>query len=73
MTGEEPMITLDSEVLCDHGRPTAFDDPAVRKVASQYGDPDELLREDWIPQIPGITSAGSYEEYARNPGKWIYT
>ena len=50
----------------------ALDDPEVRQLAEKYGDPDDLLREDWIPQIPGITCAGSYEHYARNPGKWIY-
>jgi len=44
-----------------NGRLTALDDP------------DDLLREDWVPQIPGITSAGSYEDYAREPGKWIYS
>ncbi len=54
------------------GRLTALDDPEVRKLASSYGDPDELLREDWIPQIPGITAPGSYEEYASDPGRWIY-
>ena len=36
------------------------------------GDADDLLREDWVPQIPGITCAGSYDDYASNPGKWIY-
>ena len=51
---------------------SALDDTEVRKLAGQYGDPGDLLREDWVPQIPGITSAGSYEDYARNPGKWIY-
>jgi hypothetical protein len=55
-----------------NGRLTALDDPEVRKLASSCGDPDELLREDWIPQIPGITCAGSYEEYARDPAGWIY-
>lgn len=54
------------------GRLTALDDPEVGKLAEKYGDPQDLLREDWIPQIPGITSSGSYEEYARNPGAWIY-
>jgi hypothetical protein len=44
----------------------------VRKLAEKYGDPDDLLGEDWIPQIPGITAAGSYDEYAGNPGAWIY-
>jgi hypothetical protein len=55
-----------------NGRLTALDDPKVRKLAEKYADPDDLLREDWIPQIPGITSAGAYDEYAKNPGAWIY-
>ncbi|HJX11157.1 MAG TPA: hypothetical protein VJ733_11755, partial [Candidatus Binatia bacterium] len=55
-----------------NGRLTALDDPEVRKLAEKYGDPQDLLREDWIPQIPGITCAGSYDDYAKNPGKWIY-
>lgn len=59
-------------VVIRNGRLTALDDPAVRKLAAKHGDPDELLKEDWMPQIPGVTCAGSYEEYARDPGKWIY-
>ena len=51
-----------------NGRLTALDDPDVRKLAEKYGDPDDLLREDWIPQVPGITASGSYDDYARNPG-----
>ena len=58
--------------IIKNGRLTALDDPEVRELAEKYGDPDDLLREDWIPQIPGITAAGSYDEYARNPGAWIY-
>lgn len=56
-----------------NGRLTAMDDPEVRKLATQYGDPDELLKEDWIPEIPGITCPGSYEEYAKEPAAWIYS
>lgn len=55
-----------------NGRLTALDDPEVRAQAARYGDPEELLKEDWIPEIPGITCAGSYEEYARDPAAWIY-
>ncbi|HWP35474.1 MAG TPA: hypothetical protein VNM66_07750 [Thermodesulfobacteriota bacterium] len=55
-----------------NGRLTALDDPDVRQLAARYGDPDELLTEDWIPQIPGITCPGSYEAYARDPAAWIY-
>ncbi|OGQ80608.1 MAG: hypothetical protein A3F90_11320 [Deltaproteobacteria bacterium RIFCSPLOWO2_12_FULL_60_19] len=60
------------QAVIRNGRLTALDDPEVRKLAANYGDPNELLSEDWIPQIPGITAAGSYEEYAGDPGRWIY-
>jgi hypothetical protein len=56
-----------------NGRLTAMDDPEVRTLAAKYGDPDELLREDWIPQVPGITCAGSYEDFAKDPARWIYS
>lgn len=56
-----------------NGRLTAMDDPEVRQLAARYGDSDELLREDWIPEIPGITCPGSYEEYAKDPASWIYS
>ncbi len=39
----KPTITVEREVLFDRGRPSAFDDPEVRAVASKYGDPDKLL------------------------------
>ncbi len=54
------------------GRLSALDDPEVRKLASQHGDPDGLLKEEWIPQVPGITCPGSYDEYAKDPAAWIY-
>ena len=54
--------------LLDKGRLTTLDDPEIRRIAQKYGDPDELLREDWIPAIPGINSPGDYErDYARDP------
>jgi hypothetical protein len=55
-----------------NGRLTALDDPEVRELAARYGDPDELLREDWIPEVPGITLPGEYGAYAIDPGRWIY-
>jgi hypothetical protein len=58
--------------IIDHGRLVALDDPEVRDLAGRYGDPDQLLAEDWIPAVPGISAAGSYEEYARDPVPWIY-
>jgi hypothetical protein len=47
-----------------------LDDPEVRTLAAKYGDPDKLLTEDWIPEIPGINAPGSDEEYARDPWKY---
>lgn len=68
------VITTDGEVLTlvRDGRLVALDDPAVRRVAEPYGDPDALLAEDWIPSIPGITAPGSYEEFACDPAGYIY-
>lgn len=62
----------EEHTLIRDGRLTALDGAEVRKLAAKYGDPDELLREDWIPQIPGITCPGSYDDYAKNPDRWIY-
>ena len=44
----------DGKSIVDKGHLTALDDPEVRRVASKYGDPDELLREDWVPAIKGV-------------------
>ena len=50
---------------------TSLDDPEVRALASRYGDPDYILAEDWIPEVPGINTAGDYlRDYAPNPGKY---
>ena len=54
--------------VLDKGRLTFLDDPEVRRAAAKYGDPDELLREKWIPSIPGITLPGDYmRDYAADP------
>jgi hypothetical protein len=68
------VTSVDGEVkyLIKDGRLTALDDPEVRALAARYGDPDSLLAEDWIPSVPGITSPGTYAEYARDPAAWIY-
>ena len=44
-------IEVDGGKLVDRGRLTVLDDPEVRRVAAQHGNPDELLREDWIPEF----------------------
>lgn len=54
------------------GRLAAYDDPDVRDMAARYGDPDEILHDEWIPAIPGVTVEGSYEDYARDPASWVY-
>ena len=38
-----------SRPVIEEGHLVPLDDPHVREVAERYGDPDELLREDWIP------------------------
>jgi hypothetical protein len=55
--------------LVDKGHMTSLDNPEVRALASRYGDPDRLLAEDWIPEIPGINAPGRYEDYAADPWK----
>ena len=59
--------------LIEHGIIQTYNDPEVRALASRYGNPDEILRRDWIPELPGITSPGNYsEDYAADPGSfWI--
>ena len=58
--------------LIDKGRLTILDDPGVRRIAARYGDPDELLREDWIPALPGINAPGNYEkDFAQDPVAWV--
>jgi hypothetical protein len=39
---------------------TGLDDPEIRELAARNGDPDEILREAWIPKIPGINIEGDY-------------
>ena len=57
--------------LLDRGRMTSLDDPEVRALASRYGDPDYLLTEDWIPEVPGINAPGDYlKDYAARPGDY---
>jgi hypothetical protein len=57
--------------LLDKGHMASLDNPEVRALASRYGDPNYLLAEDWIPEIPGINAPGDYmKDYAPNPGKY---
>jgi len=47
-----PTLTINDTTIIDRGRLTILDEPEVREEASKYGDPDELLSYDWIPEIP---------------------
>jgi hypothetical protein len=58
--------------VIEHGRLSAYDDPEVRDCAARIGDPDVLLHDDWTPPIPGISVPGTYDEYARDPGAFVY-
>jgi hypothetical protein len=68
------VTTKDGEelVVIDKGHLTALDDPQVRALAAAHGDPDQILSEDWIPEVPGINAEGLYEAYAKDPAAWIY-
>ncbi len=59
--------------IIENGHLTALDDPEVRVLAGKFGDPDELLKEDWIPEIPGISTDGRYEDYSKDPVPYVYS
>lgn len=75
-----PFITYDVTTrdgrkirLMDKGYLTILDDPDVRALAAQYGDPDKILSVDWIPELtadgrirPPKTKLVSYQEYVKN-------
>ena len=58
--------------ITDRGRMTSLDNPEVRALASRYGNPDELLQEDWRPGMPGINQPGNYADYAQDPWKFVW-
>ena len=58
--------------LIESGQLKLLEDPEVRELASHFGDPDDLLNVEWVPEIPGLNYAGDYwEDYAKNPIKFI--
>ncbi len=40
--------------------------------ASRYGEPDELLQEDWVPGMDGVNLPGKYEDYGKDPWKRVW-
>jgi hypothetical protein len=58
--------------IVDKGHLSTMDNAEVRALASKYGDPDLILREEWVPSIPGVNVPGDYaKDYAPDPWKWI--
>lgn len=47
-----PTISINDKVVVQDGRLTLLDDPRLREEAAKYGDPDHLLTEDWVPDVP---------------------
>jgi 2,5-dihydroxypyridine 5,6-dioxygenase len=45
----KPTYTVDGEVILQNGRFSCMDDPELRKIASRFGDPDELLKTTPFP------------------------
>lgn len=47
-----PTFTVNKETIINNGRLKILDDSEVREEAAKYGDPDKLLTEKWIPEMP---------------------
>jgi hypothetical protein len=56
--------------LIDRGRITALDSAEIKALASRYGNPNDVLSQDWVRHLPGINAPGNYQEYAKNPWKF---
>jgi hypothetical protein len=58
--------------IVDKGRITVMDDPEIRAITSEYGNPDHLLSYEWVPPLPGINCKGDYlEDYAPDPAGYL--
>ncbi len=51
-----PTLVADGRTIIKNGRLLTLDDPEIVRLAERYGDPAELLREDWIPAVPGVNA-----------------
>jgi hypothetical protein len=58
---------VDGTKLVDNGHLRVLDDPEVRSIAAHYGNPDELLREDWIPEFDEESGQIIYPPYEEMP------
>jgi hypothetical protein len=57
--------------LIDKGELTSLRSPEIRALASRYGEPNDILSDDWSPHLPGINAPGRYEDYAKDPWKTL--
>lgn len=72
LTVEMTLPDGSKKLLIEKGHLMALDDPEVRKEAAKFGDPNKLLRESWIPSIPGINVPGDYlKDYANDPAGYF--
>jgi hypothetical protein len=68
------MLDGSEQLIIHDGHLKALDDPRIRDIAAKYGDPNEILTEDWVPAIPGINMDGDYQrDYAQDPTDWMLT
>ncbi len=72
-----PTLTIETPkgeeiAVIEKGHLTSLDDPEVRDLAARYGEPDRILNTEWSPGVPGIDAPGSYEDYAKEPARFIY-
>ncbi|MBI4444387.1 MAG: hypothetical protein HY645_00645 [Acidobacteria bacterium] len=68
------VLTVDDKTIkiIDKGHLTLLDDPEVRTLAAKYGNPDQILREVWVPAVPGINAPGDYHrDYSGAADVWI--
>jgi hypothetical protein len=56
--------------VIEHGGLTALNDTYVRALASRYGNPNDILRRDYVSALPGVNAPGTYDSYARDPGAY---
>ncbi|HEY1374798.1 MAG TPA: hypothetical protein VGH50_20165 [Candidatus Binatia bacterium] len=57
--------------LIEKGEVASLKSPEIRALASRYGDPNDVLSDDWAPYLPGINAPGRYEDYAKDPWKTV--
>jgi len=61
-----PTVYVNGKKIVDLGHFLLLDDPEIRKIAAKYGNPDELLREEFVPDYdsdPSIKGYYTREQY----------